>query len=95
MSKTIKILFLSDILSNSRLKSRILFKNLIYQRGCGISFKNRIFEKNPPASEEEIKRIKKQLGLELPEVRLIGFVQRDQQGVHIDFAFLYGPFIGI
>lgn len=33
-----------------------------------MSFKNCIFEKNPPASEEEIKKIEKQLGLEIPEV---------------------------
>ena len=33
-----------------------------------MSFKKRIFEKNPPASEKEIKKIEKQLGLDIPEV---------------------------
>ena len=32
-----------------------------------MSFKNCIFEKNPPASEEEIKKIEKQLNLKQPK----------------------------
>jgi len=53
-----------------------------------MSFKNRIFEKNPPASEEEIKRIKKQLGLELPEVYRQFLLNTN--GMVFDLCVVYG-----
>lgn len=53
-----------------------------------MSFKNRIFEKNPPASEEEIKKIEKQLGLEIPEVYRRFLLKVN--GMVFDLCVVYG-----
>ena len=53
-----------------------------------MSFKNCIFEKNPPASEEEIKKIEKQLGLEIPEVYRRFLLNTN--GMVFDLCVVYG-----
>ena len=53
-----------------------------------MSFKNCIFEKNPPASEEEIKKIEKQLGLEIPEVYRRFLLKAN--GMVFDLCVVYG-----
>ena len=53
-----------------------------------MSFKNCIFEKNPPASEEEIKKIEKQLGLEIPEVYRRFLLKVN--GMVFDLCVVYG-----